>query len=309
MSSLPFEQFSRSKQSPPSDSTPWLSGAIYTIRQRASFVLLTPAIALTTFIFGGGMLVMFAYSFFTFENGVLLERFSAGAWRAFLFDPFYWEIMWRSARLGATVTFLTLLLGYPTAYALTKISNPLIAAPVYLSIFSPLLVSVVVRAYGWMLLLSEHGIVNYFLVRMDLVETPIRMIYNSTGVTISLVHIMLPYMIFPIMSVLRQIDPALKEAAGDLGAGRWRTFTRVILPLSLGGVVAGCQIVFTLSISAFTAPALLGGGRVLVLSRLIYDNVAAVNWPLGSVQAFALLTMALFVVFLFTRLGRPLQTS
>lgn len=179
--------------------------------------------------------------------------------------------------------------------------------PVCVCLFSPLLISVVVRAYGWMLLLSEPGLVNYALVRLGVLPQPVRMIYNATGVTVSLVHILLPYMIFPVVSVLRQIDPRLKEAARDVGAGRLRTFVAVVLPLSLGGVVAGCQIVFTLAISAFTAPALLGGGRVLVLSRLVFDNVASINWPLGAVEAFVLLAMALVVVFLFTRFGRPLE--
>ncbi len=269
--------------------------------------LLAPAVLLTLFIFGGGMGILLIYSFYTFHDGLLTEQFSTTAWHSYFTDPFYWDVMGRTARLGATVTALTLVLGYPTAYALTKIRSVRVLVPVYLCIFSPLLVSVVVRAYGWMLLLSEFGVVNYLLVTLGILAEPVRLIYNATGVTISLVHIMLPYMIFPISSVLRQIDPSLKEAAQDLGASRWRTFAEVVLPLSLGGVVAGCQIVFTLVISAFTAPALLGGGRVLVLSRLVFDNVASINWPLGSVQAFALLAMALLVVFLFTRLGRPLQ--
>jgi putative spermidine/putrescine transport system permease protein len=275
--------------------------------RHAAAALLAPAALLTTGLFGGGMLMMLVYSFYTFQDGLLLERFSARAWGAFFLDPFYWDVMGRSAWLGATVTFWALLLGYPAAYALARIRSPRILVPAYVCIFSPLLVSVVVRAYGWLLLLSEQGIVNWVLLRLGVVSEPVRMIYNATGVTVSLVHIMLPYMIFPLVSVLRQIDPALKEAAADLGAGRVRTFLEVVLPLSLGGVVAGCQIVFTLAISAFTAPALLGGGRVMVLSRLVFDNVASLNWPLGAVQAFALLGMALLVVFLFTRLGRPLD--
>jgi putative spermidine/putrescine transport system permease protein len=178
----------------------------------------------------------------------------------------------------------------------------------YIVIFSPLLVSVVVRAYGWLLLLSDTGVINTALLATGLVHEPIRMIYNNTGVIIALVHILLPFMIFPILSVLLQFDNAQREAANDLGANRVQTFIRVVLPLSLPGVIAGAQIVFTLAISAFVTPALLGGGKVQVLSRHIWFNVVDVNWPLAAVEAIVLLALALGALAVFDLAGRSLRS-
>jgi putative spermidine/putrescine transport system permease protein len=114
----------------------------------------------------------------------------------------------------------------------------------------------------------------------------------------------MPFAIFPMVSVLTQLPPNLKEAAQDLGATRFQTFTKVVLPLSMPGIIAAAQIVFVLAISALVTPLLLGGGRVFVLSKLIYQNITELNWPLAAVQAFVLLAMALIILFVFTRLNR-----
>src|SRR5881396_3756554 len=253
------------------------------------------------------MLQLFAYSAYTFRGGQLTEEVSFLAWQKFFTDPFYWGVVAKTLQLALGVTAVALLVGYPTAYALTKLRSPKLLVAAYVVIFSPLLVSLVVRVYGWLLLLSDNGVINQALRAVGLISEPIRLIYNEAGVVIALVHILLPFMIFPILSVLLQFDHALREASNDLGANRVQTFLRVVFPMSLPGVVAGCQIVFTLAISAFVTPELLGGGKVQVLSRAIWFNVVDVNWPLAAVEAIVLLALALAALFIFDLAARSLR--
>jgi putative spermidine/putrescine transport system permease protein len=163
---------------------------------------------------------------------------------------------------------------------------------------------VIIRAFGWVVLLGDSGFANYALLALHIVEHPVRLIYNVEGVTIALVHVMLPFAVFPMISVLNQMDPTLKEAANDLGANRWQTFRSVTWPLSLPGVLAGGQTTFVLAVSAFATPSILGGGRVLVLPRAIYEGIVSRDWPLAAVMGIALLAMTLLLVFVSNQLFR-----
>jgi putative spermidine/putrescine transport system permease protein len=231
-------------------------------------------------------------------------RFTWVAWHRFLTDGYYWSVVGTTLNLGVLVTGLSLVIGYPTAYAISKIRRPGWALAAYVMLFAPILVSVVVRTYGWMLLLSKTGAVNYMLRSLGLIDEPIALIFNTTGIVIAMVHILLPFMVFPVMSVIGQLTPDLKEAAMDLGANRWQTFRRVTLPLTLPGVVSGSQIVFTLTISAFVTPFLMGGGKVQILSGLIYRDMEAVNLGFASVVSLLLLVLAVAILVLSNRLVR-----
>jgi putative spermidine/putrescine transport system permease protein len=277
------------------------------LRAHRTPLLLLPAVAITAGVFASAMLLLFSYSAYTFRGGQLTEEVSFLAWQTFFTDAFQWRLIGNTLRLAFSVTAIALLIGYPTAYALTKVRDQRLLLAAYVVIFSPLLVSLVVRIYGWLLILSENGVVNQALLAVGLIRSPLRLVYNDVGVVIALVHILLPFMIFPILSVLLQFDHALREAANDLGAGRLQTFLRVVLPMSLPGVVAGAQIVFTLAISAFVTPELLGGGTVQVLSRAIWFNVVDVNWPLAAVQAVVLLALALAALAVFDVAARSLR--
>ncbi|HZP95253.1 MAG TPA: ABC transporter permease subunit [Candidatus Limnocylindria bacterium] len=282
--------------------------AVQAFARRPSVLLLLPAFAITAGIFAAAMLLLFSYSAYTFRGGQLTEEVSFLAWRKFFTDPFYWGVVGNTLQLALGVTAFSLLVGYPAAYALTKVRSQKLLIAAYIIIFSPLLVSVVVRAYGWILLLADSGVINTALRATGVIREPIPLIFNNTGVVIALVHILLPFMIFPILSGLLQFDNAQREAANDLGADRIQTFARVVLPLSLPGVIAGAQIVFTLAISAFVTPALLGGGKVQVLSRDIWFNVVDVNWPIAAVEAIVLLALALSALAVFDVVGRSLRS-
>jgi putative spermidine/putrescine transport system permease protein len=265
--------------------------------------LLAPAVLLSMAVFWVCMAVLVTMSVYPFLAAGT-PRFTWVAWHRFLTDGYYWSVVGTTLNLAVLVTGLSLVIGYPTAYAISKIRRPGWALAAYVMLFAPILVSVVVRTYGWLLLLSKTGAVNYVLRSLGLIHEPLALIFNTTGIVIAMVHILLPFMVFPIMSVIGQLTPDLKEAAMDLGANRWQTFRRVTLPLTLPGVVSGSQIVFTLMISAFVTPFLMGGGKVQILSGLIYRDMEAVNLGFASVVSLVLLVLAVAILVLSNRLVR-----
>lgn len=274
-----------------------------TARRYRHVPLLAPAVALSAAVFWVCMAVLVVMSVYPFLAAGT-PRFTWASWLRFLTDRYYWSVVATTLNLGVLVTALSLLIGYPAAYAISKIRRPGWALTVYVMLFAPILVSVVVRTYGWMLLLSKTGAVNYVLRSLGLIHEPVALVFNTTGIVIAMVHILLPFMVFPVMSVIGQLTPDLKEASMDLGANRWQTFRRVTLPLTLPGVVSGAQIVFTLTISAFVTPFLMGGGRVQILSGLIYRDMEAVNLAFAAVVSLVLLVLAVVILVLSNRLVR-----
>jgi len=286
---------------------PWRLALLRQARRFAHLPLLLPASALTIAIFWvamGVLLVMSVYPFLA--SGT--PRLTLAAWIKFLTDPYYWGVVWTTLELGFLVALLTLAIGYPAAYAMSRIRRPAVLLATYVILFSPILVSVVVRTYGWLLLLAKDGAVNFVLLRSGLVHAPVPLIFNMTGIVIAMVHILLPFMVFPILSVIAQLTPDLREAAMDLGATRWETFRRVTLPLTLPGITSGAQIVFTLTISAFVTPFLMGGGKVQVLTAVVYRDMEAVNLGFASVIAFAMLALAAAILVVGNLLTRHAYT-
>lgn len=266
------------------------------------WLLLLPAFALMTFLFVLPIGAFLEYSVYSYERGRLVEDFTFKTYLLFLTDPYYHAIIFDTLKMAAITSFVSLLIGYPLAYGLWRCRWPALQRWYGLIIFSPILVSVVVRSYGWSVLLSDQGAVNWTLMKLGVIREPLELVYNLTGVVISLCHVFLPLVVFPIFSSLVRIDPALREAAMDLGAGWWTTFRRVIFPQSLPGVVSALQISFTLALGALVTPAVLGGGRVLVLPLQVYRATSDINWPVASVGGLVLLVMALITVALCNRL-------
>jgi putative spermidine/putrescine transport system permease protein len=268
------------------------------------YALLSPALAATSFVFAASMVILALYSFRAFANGRLAPGHTVSTWTGLLGSSYFWSVVERTMKLGGVTVGLTALIGYPMALGLYRLREHPLRYLAYFLIFSPLLTSVVVRSYGWALVLGDGGFVNNLLVRWHVVDRPIRILYEFSGVTIGLVHILLPFMIFPILAVLDQLDPMLEQSAADLGATGWTTFRRVTLPLTVQGVIAGSQLVFALAISAFATPTLLGGGRVQVLASQIYSDVGGLDWPSAAVSSYVLLALALVAIALFSLLLR-----
>ncbi len=224
----------------------------------------------------------------------------------FLGDPYYMRTLLFTLKISFVTTLCALLLGYLIAFHLARsIRSRALRRLAYLIVVAPLFTSSIVRSFGWMISLGNNGFVNRLLLNLGLVDGPVRLIFNETGVVIGLTHILLPFMVLSIASVLQNIDYTLEEAAMDLGASRLVTFLTVTLPLSLPGVVAGSLIVFSLAMSAYVTPAVLSGGRLKVVPMLIYEQYVSVfDWGFGAAMAIVLLALTLAITALYTRLLR-----
>jgi putative spermidine/putrescine transport system permease protein len=220
--------------------------------------------------------------------------FTLASYAHVLGDSYYYEIFFRTGWVAGLTTLLCVLIGAPEAYILSRMGSPW-RSIFLLVILAPLLVSVVVRAFGWSLLLGPNGIVNQMLEAVGIGRT--RLLYTSTAVVVALVHVMLPFMVIPVWTSLQKLDPMVENAALSLGASRWTVMRRVVLPQVTPGVLSGSLIVFGLSASALAIPGLLGGRRLKMVATVIYDEyLHELNWPLGAAIAIALLGINLAVM-------------
>ena len=210
--------------------------------------LLVPAFAVSA-VMAGCIAVLVVYSLYSFQGGAIQTSIGLATWRETLGQPLYRSVLLRSLELAGRVAIFSLVIGYPTALALWRGVRRRAFAVAVVIIASPLVISLVVRAYGWLLLLGSQGLVNDLIVNTHLRHQPLQLLYNETGVVISLVQGYMPLMVFPIWSSLRQIDAKQLEAASDLGATALQRFWRIIVPLSLPGIITGCQLVFMLTLS------------------------------------------------------------
>lgn len=279
--------------------------AVYRRRNWQLFLLLGPGFIVIALPFIASMLMLSAYSLRSPDPTMVKPDFSV--WMAFLSDAFSWQIIWRSIWIAAISSVITLLIAFPVAAALLRVRNHFYLTFAYVALFSPLLVSVISRSYGWLLLLSDNGFVNHALSLLGL--GPYQLVFNITGVIIALVHVLLPYAVLPLLNVMSQIPSTYREAALDLGGSEWTVFFKVTLPLTLPGVIVAVKIIFALSISAFVTPSLLGGGRVLTLSRMIYDNIGLLEWGTAAIQALVLLTTTLAVLFALEGVNRSTHAA
>jgi putative spermidine/putrescine transport system permease protein len=204
-------------------------------------------------------------------------------------------------RVAAITTIGCLLLGYIVAYAISNYASkvtPLMVALVLL----PFWVSVLIRSFSWIVLLGRSGIVNDTLRGAGIIDAPLRLMHNELGVLIAMIHVMLPFAILPILTNMRGISDAYVLAARSLGAGEWTAFRQVYFPQTLPGVMSGALLVFVLSLGFFVTPALLGGGRVLMISEYItYQIQEFLNWGLGSALSVALLVATALVLLIAAR--------
>lgn len=237
-------------------------------------------------------------------GGVLIEDVTAENYLRFFQDPFYLGILWRSLWMSVAVTALSLVCSYPIALFLARTRSRWRGVLAILTI-SPLLVSSVVRTFGWMVILGDSGIINGLLRYLGLIDTPIPLMNNMLGVLIGLTEIEMPTMTLALMAGFSRLDATLEEAARTLGASPWRTLLRVTLPLSAPGIVIGCLITFVLVMSSFITPSLLGGGRVYVMATAIYQEaLETLNWPLAATVSIILIAVFGICVTGYERVSR-----
>jgi putative spermidine/putrescine transport system permease protein len=213
----------------------------------------------------------------------------------------YIRVFGITLQIAVVVTVVTLLLGYPVAYALSSISISK-ANLLMILVLIPFWTSILVRSYSWMVLLGREGIVNEALLAAGVRDRPLELLNTRLAVYMGMIHILLPFMILPLYAVMRGIDRNLMRAAENLGAPPSAVFRRIFFPLSLPGVAAGCLLVFILSLGFYITPALLGGQRDVMISMLIQQQISQLKWGFGAALALVLLLLALGIYTLFTRL-------
>lgn len=228
--------------------------------------------------------------------GLSLEGGTLDWYAKALGEGLYLRVMWNTFEIALLVTLFCLLLGYPLGFLIAT-TTPGWATFGFICVLLPLWTSVLVRTYAWMVLLGRNGVFNRLLMDGGITSDPIPMLHNFTGVLIGMVHVLLPYVVLPVYGAVRRVDPAIPAAAAGLGAPSWRIFWRIYLPLTLNGIFAGAVLVFVLSLGFFITPALLGGGRVIMIAVLIEQQVReALNWPFAAALS-AVLLVATFAVY------------
>jgi ABC-type spermidine/putrescine transport system permease subunit I len=216
-----------------------------------------------------------------------------------LAQPVYLRVVLRTLLLGAETAAACLVLGYPLAYQLSRV-RPVARTLILLSILIPFWTNLLVRSYGWIVLLNPQGIVNGLLRHWGL--EPLPLVYNTTGVLIGMTQIMLPYMVLPLAAVMSRIDPSVLNAARSLGASPRAAFLKVYVPLTLPGALGGSVLVFMISLGFFVVPAMLGGPRDMLLAQLIEFNInTTLNWPFAGALSTVLLVATLLLYALGDR--------
>jgi putative spermidine/putrescine transport system permease protein len=223
-----------------------------------------------------------------------------------LTDPFYLTILAQTLWVSALVTFVCFVLGFPVAYHLARTTS-CARSLLYACVLCPLLVSAVIRCYGWMIILANNGLINASLRQWGVIDRPLPLMYNELGVIIGLVHINLPFMILPLLGALQSINPALEEAAHSLGAKRMTVMRRVVMPLAMPGIQSGAILVFVMAASSFVTPVLLGGSRVKLMATTVVQQLSeAFLWPFGAALAIVLAFVGAMSVLAWARLTQRL---
>jgi len=229
----------------------------------------------------------------------------------FINEPIYWNTLLRTAVISILVTVLTLIVGFPIAYYIAKIAQQRTRAALFLLCLIPLWVSDLVRAFGWILLLRETGVVSSVLQWAGLVSGPVELLYNDVTVVFGLVYTVVLFMIVPLVSTLDGMDNSLIEAGYNLGGSRLTVFRRIIVPYAMPGIVAGCIVVFMLTAGSYITPVLLGGKNSMWFTEQIYNQfITRYNWESGATFGILLLAFTSFTVWLGLRVsGQKLSTT
>ncbi|UDQ91603.1 ABC transporter permease [Xanthobacter autotrophicus] len=227
-----------------------------------------------------------------------------GQYAAFLSDGLNLVVLRDTLLVGAKATALCLLFGYPLAWLCTKVSARWQAVLIFLVVL-PIVTSVVVRTFAWIVILGRHGIVNETILALGLSAQPLKLLFSETGVVIVLAQVQMPLMVLPLITTLQRIDPNLESASQALGAGAWRTFFKVTLPLSLPGIIAGTILTYTACVTAFVTQSLIGGSRLLFMPMMIFQQAMDLqNWPFAAAVSVIFMVSVLLIVAMLVALSR-----
>lgn len=273
---------------------PKAQGTVRNSLWRTAMIMILPSLLLLGVFYFYPLIRLLPQSIY--EDGFTMRNF-----KRFFSEPLYTGTLLRTLKVCAVVTLVNVLVGYPVAYVLS-IARPRVARVLMILVIVPFWMSLLVRTYSWMVILQRNGIINRLLMAIGLVESPLKFMYTEFAVSMGMTHILLPFMILPVYSVLAGVDPNLALAAATMGATPWKAFFRVTLPLSMPGVAAGVLLVFVQSLGFYVTPMLLGGPQTLMISSLIDRQMfRLLNWPFGAAISLILLTLALVFMIGFDK--------
>lgn len=265
-------------------------------------LVFVPVVFLLLFFVVPNVLLL-SVSFLRTEAQVLTDEFTIDNYRTFFTEPLYLDMLWRTLGIGVAVGIAVVVLAFPLAYFLTRTMSRWQGMLIALAL-SPLLASVIVRTYGWFVILHRGGVLNDTLLATGLIDQPLRIIPGVLAMIIGLTHVLLPYGVLTIMSSLQGINPNLELAAMNLGASRFATFRHVVLPLSLPGLAGGFLLTFAITISAYATPAVLGGPRSETMATQIYSfMVTILDWSMGATFGAILIVTSVALLFVAARAG------
>ncbi|WP_443069349.1 ABC transporter permease [Sulfitobacter sp. EhC04] len=237
--------------------------------------------------------------------GVREYETSFANYAVFFNEPLYWNTFARTAYMSVASTVLTLLIGFPIAYYIAKLTRGRSKTTLFLMCLIPFWVSELVRTFGWMILLRETGIFSSLLQYVGLADAPVEMLYNDAAIMVGLVYTSMLFMVVPLVTTLDSLDDSLIEAGYDLGASGIAILREIVIPHAMPGIVSGCIVVFMLSLGNYLTPILLGGKDSLWFTGLIYSQfITRFNWELGSAFGFLLLGLSSLIVFVGLKLTR-----
>jgi len=240
----------------------------------------------------------------SFYNDEKITQLGVGSWSGFFGDAFNYKVIGDTLLLGLKTICTTVVIGYPLALVYMDLSARLQKVLIFV-IVMPLLLSVVVRTFAWIVVLGREGVVNSVLMSLGIISEPLKLLQTELGLVISLTQIEMPLLLLPLISVMSRVDPNLRDASAALGASRWRTLFTVILPLSMPGLVAGCLLVFASSTTAFISQTVIGGVRLIYLPLVIWQQALVVyHWPLAAVASLSLVISVLSVIAALSWVGR-----
>jgi putative spermidine/putrescine transport system permease protein len=268
------------------------------------WILISPVLFVFIVFFAIPVVILLASSFQRMDTGTLtvVDRLTAFNYQRFLLDEFYFGVLLLTLKISVLVTVTCAVFGYPVA-AYLSVSRVKERSVLMLLILSPLLVSLVIRSFGWLIILGPRGVINALLLATGLVATPVKLIHTETAVVVGLAQVFYPFMVLAIYSALQNIDPLVVRAAHNLGAGPVRVFWRIVFPLSTPGILAGSLVVFALSVSSFVTPTILGGPWVKVMAYLAWEqHVVVLDWPFAAAISVILLAVTAIVMSAYNRL-------
>jgi spermidine/putrescine transport system permease protein len=270
---------------------------------RAGF-LISPAFFWLVVFFLIPLCILFVYSFC--QKGIyggVTWNFTLDNYRNVI-NPVYLKIVVYSFWIAFLNTVICLIIGYPMAYYISTRKSARLKNTLVLLVILPFWTNFLVRTYSWMILLRDSGLINTMLLNAGFIDEPLKLLFTKTAVIIGLVYGYLPFMVLPLYASIEKIDPSLMEAAHDLGANSFKAFLKVMLPLTVPGIVAGCILVFVPTLGAYITPDLLGGAKDMMIGNLIQMQfLKSKNWPFGSSISFIVMIIVLALLVLYIKFG------